>query len=62
MRKRLASSLSKVLRAFASVIDAEDCKVIAVSIIVILLVGLLLVLLAGAFGLAVNVFEEVRSI
>lgn len=55
------SPLSKMLRAIGSVVDIEDCKVIAVGIIVILVIGLLLILLAGAAGLAVAIFEEVRS-
>jgi hypothetical protein len=43
-------------------LDADDVKVIATAIIAILIVGLLLVLLAGAAGLAVAVFEGVRGI
>jgi hypothetical protein len=53
--------LSSAFRFLASIIDAEDWRIIAVSIIVILVVGFLLILLAGAAGIAVAVFEEVRS-
>ena len=53
--------MSKVFRTIGSVVDIEDCKVIAAGIIVILVIGLLLILLAGAAGLAVAVFEEVRG-
>lgn len=56
------SPFSKVLRAISSIVDVEDCKVIAVVIVAILVVGLLFIMLAGAAGLAVAVFEEVRSI
>ena len=61
MRRRSVSFSSKFLAAIGSVVDGEDCKVVAVAIIVILLIGLLLILLAGAAGIAVAVFEEVRS-
>lgn len=61
LKRKLVSPLSKMLRAIASVVDLEDCKVIAVGLIVILVVGLLLIVLAGAMGLAVAVFEEVRG-
>ena len=37
-------------------IDAEDARVIAVVFVVVMLVGLLLILLAGALGLAVNLY------
>lgn len=50
----------KLLQAIG--IDADDCKVIAVILVVVLLVGLLLVLLAGAMGLAVNLFEVLRGL
>ena len=50
-----------MLRTIVSIIDGDDIKIIAVSIIVILVVGFLLILLAGAAGIAVAVFEEVRS-
>ena len=53
--------MSKFFHAISSIVDAEDCKVIAVGIIAVLLVGLLLVMLAGAAGFAVAVFEEVRG-
>lgn len=61
LKKRLVSPLSKMLRAIGSIMDVEDCKVIAIGIIAILVIGLLLILLAGAAGLAVAVFEEVRG-
>lgn len=59
LKRWQVSPLSKVLRFIG--LDGEDCRVIAVCIIAVLLVGLLLVMLAGAAGLAVAVFEEVRG-
>lgn len=44
------------------ILDADDLKVIATGIIVILIIGVLLVLLAVAAGFAVAVFEGARGI
>ena len=42
------------LRMVGSIIDAEDCKVIAVGIIAVLVVGLLLIMLAGAVAKSIT--------
>jgi len=47
-------------KAIASIIDGEDLKIIGVGIIVILVVGLCLILLGLAAGVAVNVFDAMR--
>jgi len=62
LKKSLRSCSSSILRAVSSVIDGDDAKVIAVALVAVLMAGLLLVLLAGAAGIAVAVFEGARSI
>jgi len=44
------------------ILDAEDWKVIAVCFVVVVIIALFLILLAGAMGFAVALFEEVRGI
>ena len=46
----------------SNLLDADDVKVIATGIIIVLIVGVLLIVLAGAAGLAVAVFDAVRNI
>ena len=54
--------MSRFLRLLTTIIDADDAKVIAVALVGVLVVGLLLVLLAGAAGIAWAVFEGARGI
>ena len=46
----------------SKILDSDDLKVIATGIIAILVIGLVLIILAGAAGFAVAVFEEMRLI
>ena len=55
------SSLSRILRFLGSIIDAEDCKVIIVGFLIVWLIVLAFIILAGAAGLAVAIFEEMRG-
>jgi len=50
------------LRTLTTIVDADDTKIIAVALVGVLVVGLLLVLLAGAAGIAWAVFEGARGI
>jgi len=43
-------------------LDADDLRVLAVVGVVVLLMALVIILLAGAFGLALNVFEGMRGL
>lgn len=54
--------MSRVVRALTAIVDADDAKIIAVALVGVLVVGLLLVLLAGAAGIAVAVFEGARGL
>ena len=51
--------MTNILKALGQAIgaDADDIKIIATGIIVVLVVGLALVLLAGFLGLAAGVFD-----
>jgi hypothetical protein len=45
----------------SKILDAEDIKVIATAVIIVLVIGLLFVLLAVEIGVAITIFERVRS-
>lgn len=62
LKKSLRSCSSSILRAIGSVIDGDDAKVIAVVLVAVAVLGLALVLLAGAAGIALAVFEGARRI
>jgi hypothetical protein len=57
------SRLGVIMRAIGKAvgIDADDLKVIAVVFVVVLVVGLVVILLAGAAGIAVTVFDKVSG-
>ena len=54
--------LDAVGRVLGSILDADDRRALCQLAILVLVVALALILLAAAGGVAVAVFEEMRSI
>jgi hypothetical protein len=53
----------KMTRFLAAIgLDADDLRVIAAIVVAVLLMALVVILLAGTFGLAVALFDALRGL
>ena len=58
----IVSGVRKIGSVAGKVLDAEDRRVVGMGLVYLLALGLAIITVAGAAGLALNVFEAARDL